>query len=175
MTEYPAHLVRNHRLLDGGSVTIRPVRPDDAQRMREFLGGLSDESRYLRFQEWVGTPSQNMIHFLTDIDYDRHLALVCTVPHDGGEQLVGEARYVIYPDGRSCEFSIAIADSWQKTGIAGLLMHALIRAARQRELTTMEGVVLSSNAAMLRFARALGFEVHSAPEDRTVTRIVKKL
>jgi acetyltransferase len=175
MSEYPAHLVRSHRLLEGGSVTIRPVRPDDAQRMIAFLAGLSGESRYLRFQEWVGTPSEDMIHFLTDIDYDRHLALVCAVPHDGGEQLVGEARYVINADGNSCEFSIAIADSWHKTGIAGLLMDALIRSARQRGLSRMEGIVLSSNAAMLRFARALGFEVHSAPEDRTVTRIVKKL
>ncbi len=86
MAEYPAHLVRKHRVYDGRTVTIRPVRPDDEV--------LERESRYLRFQKWVLAPSDKLIHFLTAIDYDRHLALVCTVPSGSGEKLVGEARYV---------------------------------------------------------------------------------
>jgi len=123
----------------------------------------------------VAAPSNDLIHFLTDIDYERHLALVCTVPRDHDEELVGEARYVANSDGKSCELGIVIADPWQKTGIAGLLMDALIRAARERGLTRMEGLVLSSNVAMLRFAHALGFEVSLVPEDVTTTQIVKKL
>jgi len=175
MTGYPADLIREHLLADGRTVTIRPIRPDDGNRAKDFLTALSGESRYLRFQRWVAAPSNDLIHFLTDVDFERHLALVCTVPHDHDEELVGEARYVANPDGKGCEFSIVIADSWQKTGIAGLLMDALIRAARERGLTLMEGLVLSSNVAMLRFARALGFEVSLVPEDLTTTRIVKRL
>ncbi|MGB5080450.1 MAG: hypothetical protein WBO23_06880, partial [Burkholderiales bacterium] len=37
------------------------------------------------------------------------------------------------------------------------------------------GLVLSRNAEMLRFVRALGFEVEPVPKDRTVVRIVKSL
>lgn len=68
-----------------------------------------------------------------------------------------------------------IADAWHKSGIAGLLMESLIRVARERGLTSMEGLVLRSNPPMLRFARALGFEVHSVAEDPLTLRIVKKL
>jgi acetyltransferase len=175
MAVYPANLIHEHRLADGRTVTIRPIRPDDGTREKDFLTALSGESRYLRFQRWVAAPSDDLIHFLTDVDFERHLALVCTAPRDHDEELVGEARYVANPNGKSCEFSIVIADAWQKSGIAGLLMDALIRAARERGLTHMEGLVLSSNVAMLRFAHALGFEVSAVPEDRTTMRIVKRL
>jgi exosortase/archaeosortase len=39
----------------------------------------------------------------------------------------------------------------------------------------MEGLVVASNAEMLRFVRALGFAVERIPEDRRTVRIVKKL
>jgi len=175
MADYPAHLARECRLFDGRMVTIRPVRPDDWARERDFLNEMSGDSRYLRFHKWVNVPSDKLIHFLTDIDYDRHMAFVCTVLQPGGEKLVGEVRYVVSPDGKGCEFGIVIADSWHKTGIAGLLMDALTRTARERGLATMEGIVLARNAEMIRFARGLGFEVQPVLEDPTTVRIVKKL
>jgi len=170
-----AELLREHRLADGRTVTIRPIRADDAQRIRDFLSASSEESRYKRFHEWVRAPSDNFVHFLTDIDHDRHLALVCTVAHDAGEEIVGEARYMANPDGRTCEFGVLIEDSWRGSGIAGLLMEALIEAARERGLASMEGLVLSGNAPMLRFAHALGFEVEPMSGDRTTLRICRRL
>lgn len=47
--------------------------------------------------------------------------------------------------------------------------------ARARGLTRMEGLVLSSNATMLHFAHALGFEATLSPEELTTMRIVKRL
>lgn len=46
---------------------------------------------------------------------------------------------------------------------------------RRRGLKRMEGLVLATNSAMLRFARGLGFEVVAVPEDRATVRIVKAL
>ena len=175
MAEYPAHLVREHRLFDGRAVTVRPIRPDDAPLVREFLNELSGESKYTRFQKWVHAPSDKLIHFLTDIDYDLHMALVCAVRHGDREEIVGEARYVSELSGGTCELGIVIADAWHKSGVAGVLMEALIHAAKERGLARMEGFVLSANAEMLRFVRALGFTAEPAPQDRTLTRISKRL
>lgn len=176
MTEYPSRLACARTLFDGRKVVIRPIRADDDLLERNFLrSGVSGESRYLRFHKWVGAPSDKLIHFLTDVDYDRHMAFVCVYDEGNEAELCGEARYVINPDGKSCEFGVMIADAWRKSGIAGQLMEALIRAARERGLTSMEGLVLRNNPVMLRFARALGFEVHSAPEDPLTLRIVKAL
>lgn len=175
MAEYPAHLTVQRRLRDGRTVTIRPVRRDDDLLERDFIRRLSGETRYLRFQKWVHSPSDRLVHFLTDVDYDRHLALVCTYAGDDGEEVVGEARYVADADGENCELGIVIADAWQKSGIAGLLMEALLRAARARGLARMEGTVFATNREMLRFVRALGFELRPEPGDRTMVRIVKAL
>jgi acetyltransferase len=172
---YPSHLERTFRLRDGRQVTIRPVRHEDAASERSFLNDLSGESRYMRFHKWVGAPGDKLVHFLTDIDYDRHMALVCIAREGESETLVGEARYVVNPDDASCEFGVMIADKWRRSGIAGLLMQALIDAARNRGLTTMEGLVLRSNGKMLRFVRALGFEIRFAPEDPLTVRAVKRL
>jgi acetyltransferase len=68
-----------------------------------------------------------------------------------------------------------IADDWRRTGIAGLLMEALIGTARDRGLKTMEGLVLRANRTMLRFVRGLGFEISSVPEDPVTLRVVKQL
>jgi acetyltransferase len=70
---------------------------------------------------------------------------------------------------------VVIADLWRKTGIAGLLMDALIREAQKRGFARMEGFVLSRNAEMLRFVRALGFKAEPAPQDPSIVRISKKL
>lgn len=175
MAEYPAQLVREHRLPDGRTVTLRPIRAEDAALVREFLNELSGESRYMRFQKWVHAPSDKLVHFLVDVDYDRHMAMVCTAKHGDREEVVGEARYVANLDGGTCELGIVIADAWHKSGIAGLLMEALMRAARERGFAAMEGLVVASNAEMVRFVRALGFAVEQVPQDRRTLRIVRKL
>jgi len=175
MADSPDDLVHEHRLYDGSTVTIRPIRPQDEALARAFVSGLSEESRYLRFQKWVASPSDKLIHFLTDIDHERDVALACTHAGAAGEELVGEARYCRNPDGISCEFGIMIGDAWHKSGIAGLLMEAIIRSARARGLKRMEGLVIRTNGTMLRFSRALGFKVELIPEDATTVRIVKAL
>lgn len=162
------------RLAGGRLVRIRPICAADAGREREFLSALSGESRYLRFHQWVAAPSDKLVHFLTDIDHDRHVAFVCAAVSPDGEEIVGEGRFIVGPDERGCEFGIVIADQWHKTGIAGLLMAALIRTAKAKGLETMEGEVLRSNTAMLRFARALGFEVSGKDSDAQSVRMIKR-
>lgn len=148
--EYPAHLVRRRKLADGRTVVIRPVRRDD-----RFPGG--------------------NVSPMVDVDYDLRMGFVCEAEEDGRPVLVGDARYAVQPGGRSCEFGIVIADAWHKSGIAGLLMDALIRAAQAHRLDTMEGCVLRDNREMLRFVRALGFETTPDPEDATLMQVVRKL
>jgi acetyltransferase len=175
MAEYPLHLARKRALADGRTVTIRPIRAEDEMRTRDFFGHLSEDSRHMRFMKYVKALSDKMIHFFTHIDYEKHMAFVCEAEVEGKPTLVGEARYVANADGRSCEFGVVIADEWHGSGIAGLLMEALIRAARAQRLDTMEGLVLRDNHDMLKFVRALGFEAAPDPVESTLMRAVKKL
>ena len=46
---YPANRSVDVVLRDGTTVRVRPARSDDRERVEDYLIGLSDASRYLRF------------------------------------------------------------------------------------------------------------------------------
>jgi acetyltransferase len=154
---------------------IRPIRADDAPLEQEFVRHLSNDSRYNRFMSELRELSPAKLKYFTQIDYDRHMAFVATVARDGAEQEIGVARYASGAVGDSCEFAVAIDDAWQGSGVAGLLMLALMDAARERGFRTMEGYVLVQNHKMLKFARQLGFEAHRDPDAGDTLRVVRPL
>ena len=79
------------------------------------------------------------------------------------------------PDGRSCEFAIAVADAWQHRRIGRTLMICLMWAAHSRGLQVMEGLVLSSNHKMLGLMHALGFTISSVEGDPTLKNVSRIL
>lgn len=175
MAEYPSELVRNHYLFDGTEVTIRPIRPQDAAMEQDFVRHLTEDSRYYRFMGHVAELPDRKLRYFTEIDYERHMAFVATVTRDGRELEIGVARYAATPRPGSCEFAVTVDDAWQGSGVAGLLMLALIDAARRRGFGSMEGIVLRSNHKMLKFARQLGFAVVPNPGDSETVSVLRAL
>jgi len=171
----PAGPRLTHHEVDGTTVTVRPIRSEDKPLEAEFVRHLSDDARYKRFMATLRELSKAKLDYLTDVDQVGHVALIATVERDGRTTAVGVGRYIVDASGRGCEFSIAVDDAWQGTGLAGILMHELMEIARSRGLATMEGIVLAANAPMLHFARQLGFTLQHDPEDRTVVRVVRAL
>ena len=172
---YPSKLVYEHRLLDGTYITIRPIRPEDAETEREFVDGLSERSRYLRFMYSLKNITTQMVSRFTQIDYDREMALIALVEVDGRERQIAVGRYVTNPDGRSCEFAIVVADDWHGQGIATELLQRLIDIARDRRLEEMVGIVLRENKGMIALAKDLGFEQLRSPDDPGVVIMTLKL
>ncbi len=165
---YPARLEHVVTLPNGTRTIIRPIRPEDADREAEFVRGLSPETRYLRFMSTIKELPAALLARLTQIDYDREMALVAIAGDGETEQQLGVCRYVVNPDGESCEFAIVIADDWQRQGLARIMMNLLIDAARERGLKVMEGVFLANNERMLRFVQSLGFHINRDPEDSSL-------
>jgi acetyltransferase len=172
---YPVELVRSWTLRDGTRVVIRPIRPEDRQIERDFVHNLSNESRYFRFFNAVRDLSETALTRFTQVDYDKDLALIAVISENGRETQIGVARYSVNPDGRSCEFAIAVADAWQRKGIGSKLMRSLMDAARRRGLETMEGWVLSGNTRMLALADGLGFTIDASAGDPLLRHMVKNL
>ena len=170
---YPVHLIQDWEQRDGSIITIRPIRPEDADMEQSFVKNLSDESKYFRFMDTLRELTQSMLVRFTQIDYDREMALIATVPGDDGNEVqIGVARYVTNPDGETVEFAVAVADDWHKRGIGRKLMNALIEIARQKGYRAVIGDVLAQNARMLRLMTTLGFTIHPHLEDTAVKRVV---
>ena len=173
---YPVHLIQEWQMNDGKVVTIRPIRPEDADLEQEFVKNMSDESRYYRFMDTLRELTQTMLVRFTQIDYDREMALVAVLPQEDGKDMqIGVARYVGNPDGESVEFALAVGDDWQKCGVGRKLMTALIECARMKGYRAVVGDVLSTNSKMFRLMTSLGFTIHPHPDDTAVKRVVKPL
>ncbi len=169
---YPTHLESRVQLPEGIDLVIRPIRPEDAEIEQAFVRGLSSESKYFRFVSALQELSPSMLARFTQIDYDREMALIAVVEEDGRETEIGVARYVINPDGESCEFALVVADAWQHKGIGHRMMNALMDIARDKGLKTMEGEVLGSNRNMLGLVASLGFAVSEADEP-TIRKVAR--
>jgi len=163
---YPRHLVTEDYLSDGTPLTIRPIRPEDAEAEAEFVRELSPEAKRFRFMGTVTELSDELLARFTQIDYRREMALIAVVGGPEAAKQAGVARYAINPDNRSCEFAIVVSDRHQGHGIGTRLMKALFDAARDHGLTKIEGAVLRENRSMLQLMEELGFTISSDSEDR---------
>jgi len=172
---YPAHLVSAWQPHEGPRVTLRPIRPEDAEMEQAFVKNLSAETRYFRFMDTLRELTPQMLVRFTQIDYDREMAFVAVVGEGGRETEVGVARYVANPDGASCEFALVVADGWQRKGLGRRMMEQLIDVARARGLKAMVGHVLAENRGMLSLCQKLGFVVADSDEGPMVKRVTLAL
>ncbi len=168
MVPYPAHLVEAWQLDDGTPVTVRPIRGGDMGIERDFLAGLSSQTRYQRLLS-ARKLLPGELRRLTHIDYGRDMALAATVRFDGVETLLGVARYVRLADAQSAEFAIVVGDAWQGRGLGERLMRSLLRAAALHGMQSLVGLTLTTNVRMQRLARKLGFTPALESGDATVT------
>jgi RimJ/RimL family protein N-acetyltransferase len=146
---------------DHQQIVIRPLRPDDRGREVAFIESLSERTRYLRLLEPLKVLPPDLLTLFMDIDYRETMALVAVV----SEAFVGVVRYGATDRPDTVEMAIAVTDSWQRRGIARILLCELMRYARWRGFGQMTGIVLPENCAMLGLARSVGFRISIIPDD----------
>jgi acetyltransferase len=155
---YPSDVGARWLLRDGASVTVRPIRPEDAEMEASFVRSLSDNARHFRFMIALKELTREMLVRFTQIDYDRELALVGLVEQGGKETEIAVARY-IKVDAESAHVAIVVADAWQGRGVGARLLRMLVDTARARGIRRLEGEVLAENAVALSLMRRVGFSV----------------
>lgn len=172
---YPRHLVQKSQLDDGTRLTIRPIRPEDAQSEQDFVKELSSQTKHFRFMGGLTKLTPTMLARFTQIDYDREMALLALTKEDGKQVQQGVARYIVNKDDTSCEFAVVVSDRLQHHGIGKRLMNALMDAARLHGLTQIEGTVLASNHAMLDLMTRLDFSIQPSFEERGLMIVERQL
>lgn len=174
---YPRRWVQHLPMRDGLAGVLRPIRPDDAQALQDFIRLLSEQARYMRFVSMMRELTPRMLSRYTQVDYDRELALVATIEHapsadqPAHQTIIGLAHYLRNPDGRGAEYALVIADDWQGHGLGRRLMTRLIEAARDQGLSYIEGMVLANNRPMLALMTGLGMVNDPDPDDPGMRRV----
>ncbi|MCP2256812.1 Acyl-CoA synthetase (NDP forming) [Streptoalloteichus tenebrarius] len=162
--DYPGHWVADVVLSDGGTAHLRPITPDDAERLVAFHGRLSERTRYLRyFGPYPRMPQRDVRRFTT-VDHHDRVALVALL----GDEIVAVGRFDRLGGGDSAEVAFVVEDGHQGRGLGSILLEHLAAAARERGLARFVAEVLAENTQMIRVFRDAGYQVSRAMEEGVV-------
>jgi RimJ/RimL family protein N-acetyltransferase len=155
----------NTVLVDNRQVLIRPIRADDTALEGDFVRNLSAQTKHYRFFGALKELSAAELKRLCSTDGSHSMAFIATVAEGGAEVEIGVCRYA--PDSKEDvrEMAVTIADAWQHTELAGLLMDRLIVAARQHGIRRLYSLELADNQSMRELAANFGMVHERDPGD----------
>ncbi len=151
---------RKVTLRDGTSILVRPILPEDRDRLRAGFARLSQLSRYQRFLSSMDSLSDQQLRYFTEIDYVNHMAWGALDPSQPDQPGLGVARYIRLPDDpTTAEAAVTVIDDYQGRGIGTILLELLAISARQRGIERFRGYVSAENIRMVEILRGLGATV----------------
>src|SRR5581483_5168000 len=162
---YPEQFEADVVLSDGGTVLIRPIRPDDRAALARFHERLSPQSVYLRYFSPHPHLSDAELEYLTTLDYRLRMALVAEL----GDEIIGVARYEGREGRTNAEVAFLIDDHHHGRGIGTVLLEWLAAAAREAGITEFYATTLWENQKMLGVFREAGFQTKSVVGGGEVT------
>ena len=145
------------RLRDSTPVVIRPIVPEDRDRLSQGLEKLSPRSRFLRFLRPISRLSEKELTYLTEIDYNDHFAWVAIAPNEPGAPGIGVARYIRdREDPDTAEAAVTVVDAYQGRGLGTVLIEVLADTAQENGITRFRGYVSGENRLVLEAVRKAG-------------------
>jgi acetyltransferase len=149
-------------LADGGTITIRPIHPNDADDLQNTFMRLSTQSIYLRFLSFKKALTDEEALRLATVDYNTQMAFVATMNENGHEIVVGVSRYAlldkVHP--KTAESAVIVGDEFQGRGIGKLLLWKLVNYAKAKGFDHLRGNLDMGNTRMLDLIKRSGLPHH---------------
>ncbi len=139
---------------DGHPVRLRPITPDDGDRLRRFHAALSAQTIYYRFFSAKPQLTAQDVEYFTNVDHRSRVALVAL----DRDEIIGVGRFDALGDG-SAEVAFNIRDAVQGRGLGSILLEHLAAAAREVGVSRFVAEVLPENSRMLATFREAGYEL----------------
>jgi RimJ/RimL family protein N-acetyltransferase len=142
-------------------VSFRPLRAEDAARLRAFQLQLTGETPFLLMQPADVPDETTMAKNLADgLENPGRFDLVATVADADGERIVGHAqaeREVPTRMQHNASVGVHVLRTHWRRGIGRQLAAAVDAWAREQNLRRLTGLITAHNTRALRFAAAAGF------------------
>lgn len=179
---YPKNLESEAILGDGQKIFIRPIRPEDEPAHVEFLSKINPQDIRFRFFGQIRDLPHSEMARLTQIDYDREMALIAKLPDGDKEgETVGVVRTITDPNNERTEFAIIVRSDIKGRGLGRILLQMMIEYCSRRGTKEMVGQVLRDNEVMLALTSQIGFTRSLVPGEDAyelkldLTRVKAKL
>jgi acetyltransferase len=169
---YPKELETSFTLPDGRHFYLRPILPEDEPALQALVRRTPAEDLRMRFFQPIRELSHTLAARLTQIDYNREMALLVTSPDlPGKAEIYGVVRITADPDNEKAEYAILVDHNMVGLGLGPMLMRRIIDYARNSGIRELHGEVLRENERMLRINEVLGFTIAPQREDPGVMHV----
>ncbi len=105
---------------------------------------------------------------MTQIDYDREMAIVAVLQHNGSDEIIGVTRTISDADNIDAEFSVLVRSDLKGLGLDRRLLEKMIIYTREHGLQQLNEITMPGNKGMVTLARKLGFAVEVYLEEGIV-------
>ncbi len=166
---YPQHLEENVTLKNGDACLFRPILPEDEPALQRFIAKVTKEDLYYRYFSEINEFTHEDLANMTQIDYDREMAIVAVRRTDDGEEILGVTRAISDPDNVDAEFAVLVRSDLKGLGLGRRLLEKLIGYTRDHGLMRLNGITMPNNRGMVTLARKLGFTVDIQLEEGIVS------
>lgn len=165
-------------LRDGTPFTIRAIRPEDGEALREGFKLLSDRTVYHRFFQAKRELAEHEVRYLTQLDFVDHVALAAVIKNPAGEFIIGVGRFVRLGSGRvgvrgaerdrteaHAEVAFVVGDEFQGQGVGTQLLAHLVLLARELGIRYLEAEVMPDNRQMVGVFQRSGLPITEAIDE----------
>lgn len=140
-------------------MTVRPLRPADVLKLRDFFYSHTMETIYHRYFTVKKDLSHEEARHLCSVDYRQRMAFGVFRDEPEGPRLVGVGRYDLNPRSGLAETAMVVGESFRGRGIGSTLLRLLLEYAESRGIRGIRAEILPSNQGLVRLHSSLGHEV----------------
>ena len=137
---YPSQYISSWTARDGTALEVRPIRPEDEPLVVAFHAMLSEQTvsmRYFHPMKLSTRVAHERLARVCFIDYDRDIAALWPLeanPQTGEHEILGIGRLCKIRGTDEAEFSLVVADRFQRLGLATMLLSRLIEIGRDEKI-----------------------------------------
>ena len=160
---------KRFELDDGSEVWLRPMRPEDRDRLYGFFKSMSKRDK--RYFKHDVSQREVITNWCRHVDYDRVLPILALVKQDDREVVVADGTLHTDRHGWSthvAQIRVVIAVKYRKKGLGQIMLRELYDRAMQRGVEKVQAYLRHDDADAAAMLKKLGYKREAIFKDHAM-------
>ncbi len=150
---------KRFELNDGSEVSLRPMRPDDRDRLFAFFKSLSKRDR--RYFKHDVSQREVITNWCRHLDYDRVLPILAIIKEDGKERVIADGTLHTERHGWSthvAQVRVVITQKHRKRGLGQIMLRELYDRAIDRGVEKVQAYLRHDDTNAAALLKKMGYK-----------------